>query len=88
MPVRGVDSTSPEAAYAAKPNIVFPGPAAHKARVDDVAAAAAAAQGVVLGSPGSTKGVTDAAERHASTSLADAGSGAVTANHDRVTQGS
>lgn len=88
MAVRGVDSTSPETAYASKPNIVYPGPAAHKALVDDTAAAQAAAQGVQLGSPGTVKGVTDAAERHASTSLTDAGSGVVSVNHDRVTQGS
>lgn len=86
MPIRGVDNTSPEAAYATKPNIVHPGVAAQVVAARTRAAAEYAAQGSTLGSPGAAKGVTVAAGRHEAAPLTTSGDTGIT-DSAKTTQG-
>lgn len=47
---RGIDITSPEAAYVTKPNIVYPGTQTQADEVEDQARVQAVAQGRIYGS--------------------------------------
>jgi hypothetical protein len=87
MPIRGVDPTSPAAAYATKPNIVHPGGSVAAEQAELSAAAEYGEQAVAFGSPGAAKGVTDADDRHASAALTTSTRSGAT-NHDRITAGS